>query len=440
MDIDITGWLRENIVRLRTIEPGDASYRELEPLRDIVGDARVVAIGESTHRVHEFYQLRHLVTRFLAEEMGFTAFAMESGFPEGWAVHDWVLGGGGDLDALLRDGITYHMGKCAEMRDQLLWMREHNLTHDRKLRFYGMDVPDSSASALPGVLAALGFLDEADPEYAAAVGRNLVPLLDYLPSDRTGLAWAAPAIHAYLALGAAHRHELTARISELAERLRALRVPYSTVDPTKADIALQCAVNARYADAFLANIAAAPERTYRGANVRDAAMADNVEWILGREDRVVIAAANGHVQRWPYRVPPIITEEQVMLGQHLARSLGERMVVIATTYNGGRVFSHRPLVDGPPGHTEVFHEDVAPFTEPGSLDVLLASAGEPLALLDLRDVPADGAVADRFARIDGTQQGAYKQLVNPLVAFDAVVHIDKVTPWHTFVGPPRKRV
>ncbi|HWO63267.1 MAG TPA: erythromycin esterase family protein, partial [Umezawaea sp.] len=412
---------------------------ELEPLRDIGGDARVVAIGESTHRVHEFYRLRHLVTRFLAEEMGFTAFAVESGFPEGWAVHDWVLGGDGDLDWLLRNGITYHMGRCAEMRDQVAWMREHNLTHDRKLRFYGMDLPDSSASALPGVVAALSFLDEADPEYAAAARRDLLPLFDYLPPDRTGLAWAAPAIHAYLALDVAHRHELTARINELTERLRALRVPYSTVDPAKADIALQCAVTARSADAFLANMAAAPERTYRGANVRDAAMADNVEWILGREERLVIGAANGHVQRWPYRVPPIINEEQVVLGQHLARSLGDRMVVIATTYSGGRVFSHRPLVDGPPGHTEVFHEDVAPFTEPNSLDALLASTGEPLALLDLRAIPDNGPVAHRFARIDSTRQGPYRQPVNPLVAYDAVVHVDRITPWRTSIDLPEAR-
>lgn len=440
MDVDITGWLRENIVRLRTIEPHHDSYHELEPLRDIVGDAKVVAIGESTHRVHEFYQLRHLVTRFLVEEMGFTGFAMESGFPEGWAVHDWVLGGDGDLDQLLHSGITYHMGKCAEMRDQLAWMREHNLTHDRKIRFYGMDIPDSSASALPGVLAALSFLDEADPAYASAVRHHLLPLFDYLPSDRTGLAWSAPAIHAYLALETAHRHELTARITELAERLQALRVPYSAVNADQAEIALQCAVTARHADAFLANMAAAPERSYRGANVRDAAMADNVEWILGREERIVVGAANGHLQRWPYRVPPIINDEQIMLGQHLARSLGDRMVVLATTYNGGRVFSHRPVHGGPPGHTEVYYEDVAPFTESGSLDVLLARTGEPLAMLDLRDVPEDGAVARCFAEIDCTRQGPHKQLVNPLVAFDAVVHIDKITPWHTFIDPPKARI
>ena len=32
---------------------------------------------------------------------------------------------------------------------------------------------------------------------------------------------------------------------------------------------------------------------------RDAAIADTVEWIVRREDRIVLAAHNGHLQRWP---------------------------------------------------------------------------------------------------------------------------------------------
>ncbi|MBB5803305.1 hypothetical protein F4560_003073 [Saccharothrix ecbatanensis] len=103
------------------------------------------------------------------------------------------------------------------------------------------------------------------------------------------------------------------------------------------------------------------ERANRGTNIRDAAMADNVEWILDREERIVIGAANGHIQ-------------------HLARSLGEAIMVIATTNNGGRMFLHRPIPDDPPGHTEVFFDDIGPFEEPDSLDALLASTGESLAL------------------------------------------------------------
>ncbi|GAB3399512.1 erythromycin esterase family protein [Flindersiella endophytica] len=428
-------WLCGNAHRLRTLDPADDDFSDLEPLRDIVGDARVVSIGESTHRVHEFYQLRHRMIRFLVRELGFTAHVMESGFPEGLAVDNYVVNGVGDLDSLLYKGLTYHMGKCEEMREQLLWMRGHNASHQRKVRFYGMDVPGSSATVVPAIEAALTFLDDVDPAYAEAVRARLLPLFDYLPSDRSGLAWAAPAIQAYQALDAACRHELTARIGELTERLQAMRVVYASRagSPERADVAFRCAATGRHLDAFLAAAAAGTERTYEGANLRDIAMADNVEWILGREDRIVVTAANGHVQRWPFRVPPYVPNELTMLGEHLAASIGERMVVIATTFGGGSLWVHRPIPGGAPGHTESSVEDLGRLNEPGSLDALLAESGMPLLLVPLRDLPVKGAVAERFAEVDSILTGPHRQPVDPLVAFDAVLHIDQVTPWHSYI-------
>lgn len=421
----VTEWLRANANQLGT-DPDD--LRDLEPLREIVGDARVVAIGENTHRIHEFYAIRHRVTRFLVAELGFSAYVMESGFPEGLRVEEWVRHGTGDLDELLDHGITYHMGRCAEMRAHLRWLRARE-----GVRFYGMDVPDSAASARPAVEACLSFLDDADPAYAAATRARLLPLFAYLPTDRTGLAWSAPALHAYLALDADVRNELTARINELAERLHAQRVVHT--GRTSADrvaVAGQCAVTARHTDAFLQAMASASERTYAGVNVRDLAMAENVEWILDREERIVVAGANGHLQRWPFEVPGL-TSGMTTLGEHLAASLGERMVVVGSAVGGGELFLHRPIPGGPPGHTETFTQDLGAL-DAGSLDALLATAGLPHYLLDLRRVPGSGPVADRFAAVTTTMTGMQPTPVNPLAAFDAVIYTERVTPWHTFVA------
>jgi erythromycin esterase len=422
---DVGAWLRANASPLRTIDPGDDDFSDLEPLRAIVGDARVVAIGEGCHRVHEFYQVRHRLTRFLIGEMGFTAFAMESGFPEGLAVSEWIAGGPGELETLLRDGITYHMGRCAEMRDQLEWFRACGAA-----RFYGMDISGSSASALPSVRAVAAYLDRVDPDYAASVRGRLVPLFDYPPADRTGLAWAAPALHAYAALDAAVRHELTARIGALTERMQAQRIVYTArSDAQEYEVAYRCAATARHTDAFLQGFALGEERTYEGANVRDAAMAENVEWILGREDRVVIGAANGHVQRWPFSAPPYVSSRLTMLGEHLARTLGDQMVVIASCAGGGELFQHRAVPGGPPGHTETYVEKAPPPDE-ASLDELLTTCGMPRYLLDLRRVPPTGPVADRFAAVTCVMTGGHPTPVNPLAAFDAVVYVDEISPWH----------
>jgi hypothetical protein len=48
-------WIRENGFPFDTTQP-DADYGDLVPLKEIVGDARIVALGEATHGTHEFFQ------------------------------------------------------------------------------------------------------------------------------------------------------------------------------------------------------------------------------------------------------------------------------------------------------------------------------------------------------------------------------------------------
>jgi erythromycin esterase len=105
------------------------------------------------------------------------------------------------------------------------------------------------------------------------------------------------------------------------------------------------------------------------------------------------------------------------------------MVVIGSAFGGGELFMHRAALDRPPGHTETFVEELR-LLDPGSLDELLGAAGLPRLLLDLRTVPADGPIADRFAAATSIMTGAQSTPVNPTAAFDAVVYVDTVTPWH----------
>jgi erythromycin esterase len=321
------------------------------------------------------------------------------------------------------------------MLDQLAWMRERNARSAEPVRFYGMDLPGSSATALPGILGCLPVLDRADPHYADVVRGTLLPLFDYLPTDRRGLAWAAPAIQSYLALAPQTRFELTARIAELVERMQAMRVQYaeSTGDAEAVETALRCAVTARHADAFLAAMLNGPTRRYPPANIRDAAMAENLDWILQREDRIVVVAANGHVQKAPFLAPPFVTEGMSTLGEHLAARFGSQMVVIGCTYGGGEAWLHRPAPDSLPGHSVPFVEDVG-ASHAGSLDALLGAAGPGDLLIDLRRVPQAGKVAERFASTVSTMNGPHTQLVDPLVGFDAAYFVGKISPWHTWIN------
>lgn len=430
-------WLRTNARALRTLDPDDPDDADLEPLLDIVGDARVVAIGESMHRVHEFFQLRHRILRFLVRRAGFTALVMESGVPEGRIVDHWIRTGQGRLREVLSKGIGYRFGHCEEMLDQLTWMRERAVSTGSAPRFAGMDLPDSSASALPGVLAALDTLDAADPEYAAHARATLVPLFDYLPRDRTGLAQAAPSIQAYLALPAERRAALTVGIAALAARTRARRVDGITAlgggdDATeRMDAAIDAACSARAADDFLQAMTSGAVRTWPPANIRDAWMADAVERILEREPRVLVAAANGHVQRTPFSAPPFVPDPMTTMGGHLADRLGPDLVVIGTAFGGGEQWLHRPDPADPPGHSRPFVAPIGPL-DPGSVDAALTGSGIGDALIDLRTAPPAAAAA--LDATTGSQNGDVLQPLRARAAFDAIAYVRTVSPWHTWIG------
>ncbi|MFJ1830542.1 erythromycin esterase family protein, partial [Streptomyces sp. NPDC088178] len=71
-------WLRTHAVPLTHLDR-EAPLDDLEPLRAVIGNARVVAIGENSHFIDEFALMRERILRFLVERCGFTVLAFEYG-------------------------------------------------------------------------------------------------------------------------------------------------------------------------------------------------------------------------------------------------------------------------------------------------------------------------------------------------------------------------
>ena len=74
-------WLAATAIPLTTVEAGHG-FADMHPLQAIVGNARIVALGEATHGTREFFQLKHRMLEFLVSEMGFTIFGIEATMPE----------------------------------------------------------------------------------------------------------------------------------------------------------------------------------------------------------------------------------------------------------------------------------------------------------------------------------------------------------------------
>lgn len=401
----------EAIRPLHTLDPG-GPQDDLAWLDEAIGDARVVAIGENAHYNRESYQLRHRLMRYLVERHGFGAYAMESGFVEGTLTDEWIRGGQGQTGSVMANGMTSLMGLWTEMRAHLEWMRQHNVESAEPVGFYGIDLSGSNISLLPGLDAVIGYLAHADPDF------EMDPRI-----RETASAFAAPsafslsqAVIAYGQLAPERRDALTAGLADLAARMEGRRLDYRqrttahTYERALRALHLTVAIDAN------ARAMARGDHDSVFFN-RDGAIADTVEWILDREDRIVLAAHNGHIQRWPARWPGM--PSAATMGMHLADRIGEDYLVIGTTNGTGQTLNTEADF-----YAGKLFTDLEP-PRPGSLDALMAASGDGPFATDLRRLsPAD---TEAVRAISEQRLGTFYCDVSPLDAYDVIVHLPHVT-------------
>ena len=137
-DQPVVEWMKANAVQLQTPEAGHG-FADMQPLKKIVGDARIVSLGEATHGTREFFQLKHRMLEFLASEMGFTIFSIEANMPEAYRLNEFVLTGKGDPAKLVK-GMIFWTWDTQEVLDMVLWMREFNKSGKGHVAFTGFDM------------------------------------------------------------------------------------------------------------------------------------------------------------------------------------------------------------------------------------------------------------------------------------------------------------
>lgn len=156
-------WLKANAIALSTVEAG-SGFEDLQKLKAVIGDARIVSLGEATHGTREIFQLKHRLTEFFASELGFTVFSIEANMPETYRVNDYVLHGKGDPKALLA-GMYFWTWNTEEVLDMIEWMRRFNASGKGRIQFTGFDM-QTVRVAVEIVEALLG---KVDAEYATTV-------------------------------------------------------------------------------------------------------------------------------------------------------------------------------------------------------------------------------------------------------------------------------
>jgi erythromycin esterase len=163
----VPAWVAATANPLTTTDPA-GPLDDLAPLRDAVGGAEIVGLGESVHGAAQELTLKHRVLRVLVEQLGFRNVAWEEDWTTGRRIDEYLTGGAGDPAELVA-GMSPQW-RSREVADVLRWLRAFNDSRPDKVRFTGVEYYLTGPDAYDDVAAHVA---AAAPERAAELGGHL---------------------------------------------------------------------------------------------------------------------------------------------------------------------------------------------------------------------------------------------------------------------------
>ncbi|HEX7182504.1 MAG TPA: erythromycin esterase family protein [Thermoanaerobaculia bacterium] len=369
-DTDRVRWLADHSLPIRSIDPKDEDFSDLQPLVSRIGNARVVQLGEATHGDGSTFLAKARLVKFLHEVMGFDVLAWEAGIFDVRRV-DAALRSDMPLAEVGTQGLYGIWSRSAEVQPTLAYVRSTWST-PRPIETVGFDcrisTPENRKERFPSYVFA--FFDRLDPKLISpqeradltAMSVGLVPAEYYEKPGERNYNRALP--KRLVAVIDERRSDLLAHHSAREiDYVRQILVSLMSMDR-----ALPGQMTNATADGY----------------TRDTAMAENLLWHLNgplKDRKVIVWAHNYHILK---DIHARVAKERAAgsgrpytgpMGKFLDAALGREMVTVAFLSHHGRY----AYVGEPP-------EDI-PAVAPDSLEELLHATGRPLLLLDLRSAP-----------------------------------------------------
>ncbi|VVE20497.1 erythromycin esterase family protein [Pandoraea terrigena] len=409
------------------LDDNDSDY---DALLEMARDREFVLLGEATHGTQDFYRMRAQITRRLIADGGFDAVAIEGDWPDTWRVNCFVQGeGDADADAALEDFKRFPtwMWRNREMRDFILWLREHNaaLSPGERVGVYGLDLYSMYQSAD----AVIRYLEQVDPEQAA-MARARYAALDHVRE---------PQAYGYATAVGARPDAREGVVAQLLQ-LRADARLHLSQDGL-------AALDAQFFAQQNAEVVVDAENYYRSMfgrrlntwNLRDAHMYRTLSTLAryrlqrGGRGRVVVWAHNSHLG--DARATESHLRGEWNLGQLVREAVGAKALLVGfSTYTG--YVSAASQWDG-----DVEHKWVRPALH-DSYEYLFHSTGLDRFFLPLMGVAAEPLREAMLERAIGviylpqTERESHYFWTSLAHQFDALFHLDETSALEPLEAPP----
>ncbi|MEP6618746.1 MAG: erythromycin esterase family protein [bacterium] len=361
-------WLRQFSAALTTTDP-QAPLADLAPLKQMIGPATLVGLGEGTHGTSDFFKMKHRVLEMLVTQMGFTVFAIEATTPESDDLNRYVLSGVGDPKVLL-SRLYFWTWNTQEVLDMVTWMRQWNASASpaQQVQFRGFDMQNPGAS-MDSVLA---FVTRVDAGNGPFVQQRLACIAPYRNRGQT----LGASTTAYAALPFTDRTACANALGDVYALMNGHAAEYQAASSgTEYQLRLH---DARLIQQFEA-MASVSSNATAGSRARDKAMAENIVWlrtVSAPQAKIALWAHNGHINR-----------VDGLMGGYLGSMYGADYV------NLGFVFGHGSF-NAVGGGTGTLGPQQANLVVDHSIEQAFVGTGQPRLLFDTRTLVVGGAAAD----------------------------------------------
>ncbi len=375
---DRVGDLLSRSVIVSSIDPeDDEDFSDLQPLKKLIGDARLVVLGEQSHGDGAVFLAKARLIKFLHREMGFDVLTWESGMYECRAVHRAMNDPEQSLDDIARMGIFPIWTFSAQVRPTLEYVRS-TLATDRPIETAGFDHQFSGGDVAQRAAELVAFFDDADPELLTPEMRaNIVDgfaaFNERGPNGLPPVSSLEPLPERWQAVGVFMDRHRDALIKSHGE------AEFAFIRRCHDD----AVVSARSMLEYVRN-----QGRFEPSlnNTRDIRMGENLIWQVNEryKDRRIIAwMATMHavhdLERIAFGDNADFYKGVINCGGVAHKAVGERMYTIGfTSFDGkaGNVWGRTSPME--------LRTPVA-----GSLEDLCGQSGKPFLFIDFKSLPAD---------------------------------------------------
>ncbi|MEI6945718.1 erythromycin esterase family protein [Paraflavisolibacter sp. H34] len=416
------------LIRERSLELN--TMKDLDPLLEKIGNARIVMLGEASHGTHEYYTWRSHLTKRLLREKDFNFIAVEGDWPDCYKVNQYIKQEAGARSAkeVLQSFDRWPTWMWANWEIVALaeWLYEYNLDlpRNRKAGFYGLDV----YSLWDSLDAILGYLEQKDPEAHGKAQEALRCFEPYKTDDGTSYAYATQLVPDLC------QDEVLALLQEVQAKL-----PEYDPDQEHVFSAEQNALIAVNAEKYYRAMMKGGPHSW---NVRDSHMEETLERLLdlhGPNSKAIIWEHNTHIG--DSRATDMMDDGMYNIGELVRTKFKEDEVFLVGfgSYEGS-------VIAGGSWGAPMKEVDVPPARE-SSWEYLLHEAGakNKLLLMDaFRDTPFNEHRIGHRAigvvyRPQYERYGNYVPSVLPQ-RYDAFIYLDQTRALHPLHLAPHAHV